>query len=159
MEKREMGVDYARVIGALAEAVRELSHDGARCASGAPSHRAHGTLQRPLPRTLPRTLDGAAVEAEMSDAARAIVAGVRADVERVLNDGVPYKSFVVRKLTTQVVAGTRYVFTAHVDGVSGGATIDVVVVEPLPFTNAPPYLEAARVVERDAAARAAARPE
>jgi hypothetical protein len=101
------------------------------------------------------------VESPLSDATLKIIADLRGGVERMLNGNMPYKSFVVQKVTTQVVAGTRYVFTVEYEkfgperGRRGG-TIEVAVVQPLPHTNRPAYIESATVLDPAAAEASAA---
>ena len=108
----------------------------------------------------------------MSDATLKIITDLRDGVERMLNGNVPYKSFVVQKVTTQVVAGTRYVFTVNFEkseksekseklGTERGprgrkGTIEVAVVQPLPHTNRPAYIESATVIDPAAAEASAA---
>ena len=116
--------------------------------------RRHGSRDR-------QGAQGAAVESPLSDATLKIIADLRGGVERMLNGNVPYKSFVVQKVTTQVVAGTKYVFTVKYEkfgterGPRGG-TIEVAVVQPLPHTNRPAYIESATVIDPAAAEASAA---
>ncbi len=106
---------------------------------------------------------GAAVESPLNDATLKIIADLRGGVERMLNGNVPYKSFFVQKVTTQVVAGTKYVFTVKFEkfGTERGprgrkGTIEVAVVQPLPHTNRPAYIESATVINPAAAEASAA---
>jgi len=74
-------------------------------------------------------------EHDMIDDVRAIVTGLKADVEA--KSGSSFDTFNPVKYATQLVAGTNYFVKVDV---GNGAYIHVRIYKPLPHTGAPPSL-------------------